>query len=125
VIPVIWRGNLELPVEHRTPFDEISMQLWSGEEQTLEAGVVTRVNFAKDLPDIPAGVEVGPDSYLGIGLDFPNTSCPTVHMGPYALYEVKAGEEDIQEIEEIPYWDEVMACLADDAIVVASRGRRR
>jgi hypothetical protein len=126
VIPVIWRGNLDLPVEERTPFPEISMQLWSGNAHELVAGEITRVEFAKDLPQIPSGVSVGPTSYLGIGLDFADLyGNVTMHMGPYALYEVKGDAEDTQAIEEIPYWDEVLACMADKATAMAQQGRRR
>lgn len=122
VIPVIWRGNLDLQVADRTPFEEISMQLWSGNEATLADGVVTRVNFAMDLPAMPAGVKIGPKSYLGFGLDFPTLGTPCVHMGPYAFYEVKAGEQDVQEIEEVPYWEEVISCMAD--FVISNPPRR-
>lgn len=125
VIPVIWRGNLDLPVEERTPFEEISMQLWSGEPQVLADGVVTRVNFAKDLPAMPSGVKIGPSSYLGFGLDFPTLGTPCVHMGPYAFYEVKEGEEDEQEIEEVPYYEEVVNCMADYIIANPPSMRRR
>lgn len=123
VIPVIWRGNLDLAVSDRTPFEEISMQLWSGNQHVLTDGVVTRVNFAMDLPAMPVGVKIGPSSYLGFGLDFPGLGAPTIHIGPYAFYEVKAGEEDEQEIEEVPYWDEVIACTAD--FIIANPLRRR
>lgn len=115
VIPIIWRGNLDLAVEDRTPFPEISMQLWSGETQAVGTSP-TRINFTMDLPQIPAGVKVDSTSYLGLGLDFPSPVGPEIHMGPYALYEVKPGEQDIQPIEEIPYWDEVLQCMASEIV---------
>lgn len=108
VTPVIWRGNLEMPVEYRT-FPEISMQLWEGVDQVLPPNVVTPVTFALNLPEMPP-CDVGPTSYLGFGLDFRHQYGPTVHMGPYALYEIDRGEKDIQPIPSVNYWDEVLAC---------------
>lgn len=97
-----------MPVECRT-FPEISMQLWEGADQILAPNVITRVNFVMHLPAMPP-CPVGPTSYLGFGLDFRHQYGPTVHMGPYALYEILPGEPDIQPIPTVNYWEEVLAC---------------
>lgn len=117
VIPVIFRGRLNLQAADRFPFSEISMQLWSGETQQVGPGnTPVKVNMTLDLPQIPDGVVVGPNSCLGVGLDFPDLFGPEIHVGPYALYEIAQGEQDVQPIEEVPYWEEISRCLADEFI---------
>lgn len=109
VTPVIWRGNLPVLPEGYATFPEIpTMQLWGGTDQILTPNTKVRVNFVFDLPALPP-VQLGPDSYVGFGLDFLYQYGPCVHVGPHMLYEILPGEPDIQPIPEVPYWEETAA----------------
>lgn len=101
VIPVIWRGGLNLPAQYRFPFPDTSMQLWSGSPFSVPC-TIGRCDFTMTLPGFPAGVDVTENSYLGIGLDFPGQYGPTLDIGP-----VQINEGGPQPFEEIPYWEEV------------------
>lgn len=102
VVPVVWRGGLDLPAECRTPFPQISMQLWSGVPFSVY-NHIARLDYTFTLPPMPLGVSVGPGSYLGIGLDLPAQYGPTLDIGP-----VQLNEGGPQPFEEVPYWEEVV-----------------